>query len=91
MNCIGGCIGGGGQPVIHNIERREEARKKRIRSLYENDKVLSTRVSYENKDIKKIYNDFLDEPGSKLCKELLHTKYTSKRHLYYKVGEKYDM
>lgn len=91
MNCIGGCIGGGGQPVIHDIEKREEARKKRIKSLYENDKVLATRVSYENKDIKKIYNDFLGEPGSKLCKELLHTKYTSKRHLYYKVGERYDM
>lgn len=84
MNCIGGCIGGGGQPIIHNKEKREEARIKRIKSLYKNDKELDIRVSYENKDIKKIYNDFLGKPGSELCKKLLHTKYSTKKHVYYK-------
>lgn len=86
MNCIGGCIGGGGQP-IHKGINKDEIRRKRITSLYSNDKKSEIRASFENKDIQKIYRDFLKYPGSDISKKLLHTKYTAKKYIFYKSEE----
>ena len=36
MNCIGGCIGGGGQPKI-NVSKEDLIRKNRIKGLYNRD------------------------------------------------------
>ncbi|MDO4282769.1 MAG: [FeFe] hydrogenase, group A [Clostridia bacterium] len=83
MNCVGGCIGGGGQP-IHKGINKDEIRLKRIAGLYHDDKNLSIRCSFENKDIKRVYQDFLKYPGSRLSEKLLHTRYTTKKHIFYK-------
>lgn len=83
MNCVGGCIGGGGQP-IHKGINKDEIRLKRIAGLYKDDKKLGIRSSFENKDIKRIYKDFLKYPGSRTSEKLLHTRYTTKKHIFYK-------
>ena len=77
MSCPGGCIGGAGQPLMA-ISKLDEYRKKRMENLYKNDDILTIRKSYENEDIKEIYNNFLGRPLSEKSETLLHTKYEEK-------------
>lgn len=77
MNCEGGCIGGGGQPKIVN-GKELEVKQKRIDSLYNRDNDDKLRISHENPNIIKLYEEFLGKPLSKKSKELLHTKYEDK-------------
>ena len=74
MNCQGGCIGGGGQPK-YNEEMEHIVKEKRIAGLYKKDKEDTIHASYENKDIQKIYRDFLIEPNSEIAHRYLHTTY----------------
>lgn len=74
MACPGGCIGGGGQP----IPTTDEIREKRIDSIYQIDKNKKLRKSHENPYIKKLYDEYLGEPGSHRAHELLHTHYTAR-------------
>jgi iron only hydrogenase large subunit-like protein len=75
MACPGGCLNGGGQPYIHGdtsiLEKRKDA-------IYAEDKGKTLRKSHENPYIKKLYDEFLDYPGSHVAHELLHTKYFAK-------------
>lgn len=80
MNCEGGCIGGGGQPLIAPNKLREYT-EKRMTSLYKEDACNNIRNSYQNKEIIKLYNEFLEYPGSDRAKKMLHTKYKSKRDM----------
>ena len=76
MACPGGCINGGGQP--HYFNEDAEVLKKRAKALYQDDLDKELRVSSLNKEIKKLYDEFLGEPGGKLAHELLHTHYSKK-------------
>lgn len=80
MNCLGGCIGGGGQPKI-TLLNMEESKKKRIEGLYQEDAHMEKRLSHENPDVIKIYEEFYKEPLSKIAEELLHTTYKDKSGL----------
>ncbi len=75
MACPGGCINGGGQPFTHGDSTLLE---KRMRGLYLEDASKPLRMSHNNPDIKKLYEEFLGEPGSERAHHLLHTKYHSK-------------
>lgn len=75
MSCPGGCIGGGGQPYSFNDRT---IKIKRAEGLYKEDKDLAIRKSHENPDIKKLYKEFLENPGSHKAHELLHTTYEDK-------------
>lgn len=77
MNCRGGCIGGGGQPT-YKLPEEAFVKEKRIESLYKRDNELLWKNSYENKNIKKLYTDYLEYPGSEIAHELLHTTYTDR-------------
>lgn len=77
MNCPGGCVGGGGQP-LGSIKNAKEQIEKRTKELYREDNSLKVRTSYENQDIIDIYNSFLERPLSSKAEELLHTKYSDK-------------
>lgn len=77
MACPGGCIGGGGQP--RNIN--DIVRKLRINGLYSDDESRKYRNCHDNPQIKKLYEEFLGEPGGEKSHELLH--------LYYRHREKY--
>ena len=74
MNCVGGCIGGGGLPLI-NMDDALKIKNERIKGLYKRDQEKNIRSSYENPDIIKLYNDYLEKPLSPKAKELLHTKH----------------
>lgn len=79
MACPGGCIGGGGQPK-KKISKRDAALKKRIDSLYKRDNELKIRSSYENEEIKMLYNEFYEKPLSKLSEKMLHTSFVDRSY-----------
>ena len=70
---------GGGQPIKDSKTRAEvDVRKLRADSLYSIDEKSIIRKSHENPVIKKIYEEFLGEPGSPIAEKLLHTNYYKK-------------
>lgn len=82
MGCPGGCINGGGQPIVSAAVRNfEDFRSKRASVLYNLDKNNENRKSHENLAIKRVYDEFFGEPGSHKAHEVLHTTYV-KRGLY---------
>lgn len=74
MNCPGGCVGGGGQP-LGVISKQKETIEKRIAGLYQEDEMVPIRMSYQNPDIKTLYQSYLGSPLSKKAREILHTNY----------------
>lgn len=72
MACPGGCINGGGQPTSCNDSKIKEYR---AQGLYKEDTELPVRRSHQNSEIKKLYAEFLNSPGSHKAHELLHTTY----------------
>lgn len=74
MACEGGCIAGGGQPRVH-FPVTGEVKIKRKDCLFGLDEKCKKRNSYENQDVIKLYEEFLENPLSKKSKELLHTTY----------------
>ncbi len=77
MACEGGCVAGAGQPRI-TYPVKGNNKLKRMATLYDIDSQSSLRCSYQNKDIIRIYKDFLNKPLSYESKELLHTTYEDK-------------
>ncbi len=79
MACPGGCIMGGGQPIKSSKTRSEvDVRKLRAKALYTIDEKSTIRKSHENPMLKKIYKDYIGEPGGELAEKLLHTTYSAK-------------
>lgn len=86
MACTGGCVNGGGQPLIPaNILEKIDVRKERAKALYSEDKNMSLRKSHNNKTIMNLYKEFLGEPNSHIAHKLLHTNYSKKS--YYEVDK----
>lgn len=75
MACPGGCINGGGQPRSCDDTKIKE---ERAQGLYKEDSELQYRKSHFNPSIRKLYNEYLEEPNSHKAHELLHTIYTDK-------------
>jgi len=77
MACPGGCVNGAGQPFAPH------SAKTRLRGdgLYKNDKQMPFVRSKENPVIEKLYNEYLENPGSHKAHELLHTHYSSRKRL----------
>ena len=86
MACPGGCIMGGGQPIRTSKERSTiDIRGKRASALYSIDEKSIIRKSHENPVVKKIYEEYLGEPGGHKAHELLHTTYVKREK--YNLGE----
>ena len=84
MTCPGGCIMGGGQPIVkYDKISRNKVKFLRACALYEADKNSKVRVSVKNAEVKRLYKDFLGKPNEGLAHELLHTKY-NKQEVYTK-------
>jgi len=77
MACPGGCSGGGGQPYPPEDVKvlDPELLRQRAKALYSIDQGKTLRKSLENPALKKLYADFLGEPGSEKAHHLLHTHY----------------
>ena len=80
MGCPGGCVNGGGQPQQPGyIRNTVDIRAKRAAVLYDLDKDAPIRKSHENPEIKKLYAEYLGEPGSEKAHHLLHTTYVKRQ------------
>ena len=77
MACPGGCVTGGGQPIV-NAQTRMELDPKVLRAaaLYNEDAGKPIRKSHENLSVKAAYDQYLGEPNGHRAHELLHTTYT---------------
>ena len=79
MGCPGGCVNGGGQPIVSPEQREKtDPRVLRAKALYDEDAGKAIRKSHENPEIKRIYAEFLGKPNSHKAHELLHTSYTQR-------------
>lgn len=78
MGCPGGCINGGGQPILMDKSKTQEVNQLRAASIYSLDRTAVKRKSHDNPEIKKIYAEFLDKPGSSKAHQLLHTHYIAR-------------
>lgn len=86
MGCPGGCIAGGGQPIVRSCFLPDEAddildtyKEKRAAALYSEDERQVLRQSHNNPQIKVLYDDYLGEPNSHKAHELLHTTYKARK------------
>lgn len=76
MACPGGCVNGGGQPIVPaSVKNSVDVRAIRASVLYRADEASDVRTSHENSAVKAVYDDFLGNPGSHLAHEILHTTY----------------
>lgn len=79
MACPGGCVNGGGQPIVPSkIKNFVNVREERAKALYELDSKNPKRRSHENESIKKLYDEYLGQPGSEKAHHLLHTTYVER-------------
>ena len=82
MGCPGGCINGGGQPIVPaSIKNFVDVKSLRASVLYNSDAAKQDRYSHENSAVKRVYDEFFGEPGSHVAHEVLHTSYV-KRGIY---------
>ncbi len=80
MNCKGGCVGGGGQP-LGQIPKMDEIKQKRSEGLFSIDKQRAKRCAHDNKEIKELYTEYLKNPLSEKSMQLLHTSFSDKSNL----------
>jgi NADP-reducing hydrogenase subunit HndD len=79
MGCPGGCVNGGGQPQQPaNVRNYTDIRALRAKALYDQDVAMPIRKSHENPSIKKLYEEFLEAPGSHKAHDILHTTYVKR-------------
>ena len=79
MGCPGGCVNGGGQPIVSASKRLEfDPRVVRAKSIYSEDVNKQKRKSHLNGEIQRLYDDYLGEENGHLSHELLHTHYQQK-------------
>ena len=80
MGCPGGCVTGGGQPIVPSPERDLiNPALLRAKGLYDEDKSKTLRKSHLNPEIQTLYKDFLGSPNSHKSHELLHTHYQARK------------
>ena len=72
MACPGGCIGGGGQPLV-SIKDLGDIRGSRINSMYLSDANLKVKESYMNPEIRDAYDCYINKRNVKL-----HTNHSKK-------------
>ncbi len=79
MACPGGCINGGGQPIVDSRTKAVvDVKAKRAGALYSEDEASVFRKSHDNPNIQLMYKEYFGEPGSHKAHELLHTHYVDR-------------
>ena len=69
MACPGGCVGGGGQPIVDGVEMADARGPK----LYRLDEQRPIRFSHDNPEIRRLYEEYLGKPLGEKSHKLLHT------------------
>lgn len=79
MGCPGGCVTGGGQPIVDARTRYFiDPRAARAAATYSEDESMAIRKSHKNPAVQKLYAEFLGGPNSHIAHELLHTTYVDR-------------
>jgi len=79
MACPGGCVNGGGQPhQPASVRNFTDIRAMRAKALYQQDADMKIRKSHKNPSIQKLYDEFLEKPGSHKAHHILHTTYVKR-------------
>ncbi|MEG0379917.1 MAG: [Fe-Fe] hydrogenase large subunit C-terminal domain-containing protein, partial [Eubacterium sp.] len=79
MACPGGCVNGGGQPIVSSKKKMDvDIRVERAKALYNEDADKQYRKSHQNPAVIRLYEEYLGEPGGHKSHELLHTTYSQK-------------
>ena len=79
MCCPGGCVNGGGQPIMSSVTRENvDYKALRASALYKADKNAKLRKSHDNPVVKELYDTYLGKPGSHKAHEILHTGYVAR-------------
>ena len=82
MGCSGGCVTGGGQPIVSSkIQAEVDVKAARAKALYDEDESLPIRKSHENPYVKALYSEYLGEPCGHKAHELLHTHYKKREKI----------
>jgi NADP-reducing hydrogenase subunit HndD len=74
MACVGGCLGGGGEPKSMDAHVLE----KRMLAVYEMDRKAPRRRSFENEAVQALYAADLGEPNSIAARAAIHTSYAAR-------------
>ena len=81
MACPGGCINGGGQPIVDSKTKATvDVKALRAGALYSEDEASTLRKSHENPYVQALYKEYFGEPCSHKAHELLHTHYTKRNN-----------
>lgn len=79
MACPGGCVNGGGQPIVDSATRNiVDVAKTRASVLYKKDKKDALRKCHDNPVVKTLYAEYFGEPNSHKAHEVLHTSYVKR-------------
>jgi iron-only hydrogenase group A len=81
MACPGGCVGGGGQPLVTSAQRiamDDDYQAVRAKAIYAEDRGKELRKSHDNPAIVEVYEKYLGKPLGEKSHHLLHTKYTAR-------------
>ncbi|MGI6240045.1 MAG: NADH-dependent [FeFe] hydrogenase, group A6 [Christensenellales bacterium] len=79
MGCPGGCINGGGQPIVSpTVREKLDVKALRAQALYSEDAGKAVRKSHESPYILKLYEDYFGEPNSHKAHDHLHTTYVKR-------------
>jgi len=81
MGCPGGCITGGGQPIVDAKTMMDiDVKAARAAAIYAEDKSMTYRKSHENPIVKKLYKEYFGKPCGHLSHNLLHTHYVKREN-----------
>ena len=74
MACPGGCLNGGGAPLVRDPAQVAE----RMKKMYQSDADNKVRRSHENTQVQALYEEYLKEPCGHTSHHLLHTHYVDR-------------
>lgn len=83
MTCPGGCVNGGGQPIVSSelINAGVDVKKLRADAIYTADQKSKLRKCHENPVIKTLYSEYFIKPNSHKAHEILHTSYRKREKM----------
>lgn len=90
MACPGGCVGGGGQPLVSSSQRvalDEDYQVLRHKAIYAEDRGKTLRKSHENPAIAEVYEKYLGKPLGEKSHHLLHTHYVARPKFSVEIPE----
>lgn len=91
MGCPGGCVVGGGQPIVPaKVRNVLDPKVVRAQATYDEDEAMTIRKSHQNPEIQQLYKEYLGEPNSHKAHELLHTFYEARPKYADNSGKQFE-